>query len=209
MSNSNAHLSEWTLEQLAEGMLPEYELLSAEAHLESCPCCAAELSACRSLFAALGDLPRFAPSPEFSDGVISRIRMGPAPNPVVERVRQWLPETRRGWTILAAALITPALPVLALLIWLLSQPMVSAVSLAQWGTRWGEETASAALSTLVRWESAVGLDRVIAYLQTAVAGLPLALVLGVTVVVALGIPLSAWLLIRLVRTPMGDVHYAD
>jgi anti-sigma factor RsiW len=209
VSDSNAHLSDWTLEQLAEGMLSEYEHQSAVAHIEACPRCTAELNAYRSLFSALAELPRFAPSPEFGDGVISRIRIGPAPSPVLERVRRWLPATRRGWAWVAAAIIVPALPLIALVVWIFSQPMVSALSLVQWGSRWSSEAANTALNTLVRWETAIGLGQVASSLYAAAAALPIGVLLAATVVVALGIPLSAWSLIRLIRTPMGDVHYAN
>lgn len=209
VSDSKAHLSEWTLEQLAEGLLSEYEHQSATTHIDACPRCAGELDACRTLFTALAGLPRFAPSPSFGDVVISRIHIGPRPSPMVERVRRWLPATRRGWFLVAAALITPALPLVALLVWLLSQPMVSAVSLLEWGSRWGAETASSALTIVARWEAAVGLDRAVHLISSLVSGLPLGIVLTVAVLMALGIPLSAWSLVRLVRTPMGDVHYAN
>jgi hypothetical protein len=109
----------------------------------------------------------------------------------------------------AAAIIVPALPLIALVVWIFSQPMVSALSLVQWGSRWSSEAANTALNTLVRWETAIGLGQVASSLYAAAAALPIGVLLAATVVVALGIPLSAWSLIRLIRTPMGDVHYAN
>lgn len=209
VSDSNAHLTDWTLEQLAEGSLSGSEQQSAAAHLESCARCTAELDGCRALFTALSGLPRFAPSAEFGDLVISRIRIGPRPSPVVERVRRWLPATRRGWMWLAVALITPALPLIGMLAWLLSQPMVTAVSLVQWGTRWVAGIGGSAVNTVIRWEEAVGLDRVGVAAQSALSAIPSGVLVAIALLVAVGIPFSAWSLVRLVRKPMGDVHYAN
>jgi hypothetical protein len=209
VTDSNAHLSEWTLEQLAEGMLSEHEHQSAMAHVDGCSRCAAEMDAYGTLFTALAGLPRFAPSPDFSDAVISRVRMGPQPSPTLERVRRWLPVTRRGWAILAGAVIAPALPVLGLLIWVLSQPMISATTLLEWGSRWGTDASSAAASTILRWETQLGLTRLANVLYAAVAGIPITVLLTVGVALAVAIPLSVWSLVRLVRTPLGDVHYAN
>jgi hypothetical protein len=209
VTDSNAHLSEWTLEQLAEGMLSEHEHQSAMAHVEGCTRCAAEMDAYRTLFTALAGLPRFAPSPDFSDAVIARVRLGPQPSPALERLRRWLPVTRRGWTILAGAMIVPALPVLGLVIWLLSQPMISAAALLEWGSRWGTDVTSAATTTILRWETQLGLTQLASALYAAVAGLPMAVVLAAGAALAVAIPLSVWSLVRLVRTPLGDVHYAN
>ena len=209
MTDSIAHLSEWTLEQLAEDLLSGYEHQSAMAHLEGCPRCAAEVDSYRTLFSALAGLPRFAPSPDFSDAVISRVRIGPQPSPALERLRRWLPVTRRGWTILAGAMIAPALPVLWLVVWLLSQPMVSPAALLQWGSRWGTDATNAVSGAVLHWETQLGLTRLASALYAAVAGLPMTVLLTVGAALAVAIPLSAWSLIRLVRTPLGDVHYAN
>jgi hypothetical protein len=209
VTDSKAHLSEWTLEQLAEGMLSENEHQSAMAHVEGCPRCAAEMDSFRTLFTALAGLPRFAPSPDFSDAVISRIRIGPQPNPAMERLRRWLPVTRRGWMLLAGAMVAPALPVLALVVWLLRQPMISAGALLQWGSRWGTDATSAVTRTVLRWETQLGLTHLASTLYGAVAALPMSVLLTVGAALAVAIPLSAWSLIRLVRTPLGDVHYAN
>jgi hypothetical protein len=209
VTDSNAHLSEWTLEQLAEGMLSEHEHQSAMTHVEGCTRCAAEMDAYRTLFTALAALPRFAPPPDFGDAVISRVRIGPQPSPAMQRLRRWLPVTRRGWTILAGAMIVPALPVLALVIWLLSQPMISAAALLEWGSRWGNDVTGSVSSTILRWETQLGLTQLAGALYAAVAGLPMALVLAVGAALAVAVPLSVWSLVRLVRTPLGDAHYAN
>lgn len=209
MTDSKAHLSEWTLEQLAEGMLSENEHQSAMTHVEGCPRCAAEMDSFRTLFTALSGLPRFAPSPDFSDAVISRIRIGPQPSPAMQRLRRWLPVTRRGWMLLAGAIVAPALPVLGLVIWLFSQPMISAGALLEWGSRWGSDATSAVTGTFARWEAQLGLTHLASTLYAAVAALPMSVVLGVGATLAVAIPLSVWSLVRLVRTPLGDVHYAN
>lgn len=209
MTDSTPHLSEWTLEQLAEGMLSSDELAGASAHVEACGRCAAELDGYRALFAALGEIPRFAPSAQFSDAVMARVRVAPAPSPVWSLVQRWVPRTRRGWSVLGAAVAAPAVSTAAVLIWLMSHPLVSPGWLLQWAGGEAAGAVEAGASQVFRWGMRSGLFGVGRQAVEAAGSLPLGAVAVVMAVLAVAIPLSAWSLIRLVRTPMRNVNYAN
>jgi anti-sigma factor RsiW len=207
--NSPAHLTEWTLEQLAEGTLPASEMGAATEHLNRCARCTSELEAYRVLVEALSELPRFAPSPAFADEVMTRVRIAPASDPVYTRVVALLPRTRRGWGMLVAAAVAPALPLIALVAWLLSQPLVSATGLWQWGSTQVSEISRIAFGHLVEWSAALGLLGAAQSAYNALLAVPLVTLGIAAVLLAIAIPLSAWSLVRLVRTPMGKVTYAN
>jgi hypothetical protein len=209
VSSRSAHLTEWTLEQLAEGTLSERDEAEALGHVEACGRCSAELDGFRALFAALEGLPRFAPSAGFGDAVMARVRVAPRANPAVERVRRWLPKTRRGWMMLAVALVAPALPVLGLAIWMLTHPLFSPMALWQWTSLQVQEGTRTTFAYLMGWGSATGVFERTEQVYSTVTATPL-LTLGVVVgVLAVAIPLSAWSLVRLTRTPMGTATYAN
>lgn len=209
MTDSTMHLSDWTLEQLAEEMLHGEELAGATAHVEECGRCAAELEGYRALFAALGSVPRFAPSPSFSEGVMARVRVGPAPSPAWSLLQRWVPGTRRGWVFLGTAVATPAVSMVAVVLWLMSHPMVAPAGLFNWARGGLTEAVEAGVGQLFRWGMQSGLFGAGQLVMEAVRSLPLGTVALVLAVLAVAIPLSAWSLIRLVRTPMGNVNYAN
>ncbi|MDQ3388785.1 MAG: zf-HC2 domain-containing protein, partial [Gemmatimonadota bacterium] len=134
MPYSPGHLTTQTLELLMDEMLSSAERNEAEAHLEGCELCAAELEACRALSVALAGLPRFAPSVTFAESVMARVTI--APQGSLARMRRWLPVTRRGWVMLAAALLAPLAPLVAALGWLLSQPLVTVGGVWSMGEKW-------------------------------------------------------------------------
>lgn len=209
MPDSMAHLSEWTLEQLAEGALPAEEEAGTAAHLAACARCTAELDAYRALFSALADLPRFAPSPVFGDAVLARVQIAPQAASWMVTVQRWLPTTGRGWALLGVALVAPVIPLLAAVVWLLSHPLVSPASLLHWGTGQGQTAAQGVWSAFLDWGLGSGL---MAWAQGAwglLGSIPAGTLTGVLVGLAVAIPLSAWSLVRLLRTPMGNVHYAN
>lgn len=209
MPNSPAHLTDLTLEQLAEDLLPGKERAAAEEHLGRCSRCAAELEGYRALFVALSDLPRFAPSEAFTDSVMARVRMAPEPDPLYARLVQWVPDTRRGWALLTATVGAPAAALMALLGWFFSQPMVSASAIWQWTTLQVSGLASAAGAQLSQWAASLGILDGINVVYGALASVPLATLIAVVAVLAVAIPLSAWSLVRLVRSPMEEVTYAN
>lgn len=203
------HLAETILEQLAEDTLPAAEAADVALHLERCGRCAAELEGHRALYGMLSELPRFAPSPDFADAVMARVRIAPRTSPVVAWLTRWLPTTRRGWAVLAAALVAPAVPVVALLAWLLSLPLVSPTGLWQWATGELRGLLGAAFGTLLDSDTATGLAGWAQAAWGLVSSTPAGMLAGVAVLLAVAIPLSAWSLVRLVRTPMGRVNYAN
>ena len=203
------HLSDWTLEQLAEGLLPPEEHREASLHLEECRRCASVVDGYHALFSALSDLPRFAPSAGFSDAVIARTRLTPVPGPVVLWLRQFMPRTRRGWVLLGTAVVAPALPMLGALIWLLTHPLLTPASLWQWVTMQGSNAGASTGVVALRWASNSGVAGLMRGAYDAARALPLEALTVLATLLAIAIPLSVWAIVRLVRTPMKDVTYAN
>jgi hypothetical protein len=206
---STAHLSESAVEQMADGLLTEQELERAEAHVQECAACAAQLEASLALFAALAQLPRFAPSSEFADHVMASIQVTPRASPVFAWIRHWAPETRRGWTLLIAALLAPMLPLFGVAAWVASNPVVSAPAVLRWSFLQGRALALNAGTTLARWGVDLGIQGRMEGIYLLARGVPLDAVIVALVILAVAIPLSAWSLFRLVRTPTGNVTYAN
>lgn len=208
MSSTTAHLTEETLEQMVEGTLSATDRARAASHLEGCARCGAELDAYRALFAALGSLPRFAPSEAFADAVMARVRIAPAASSMA-RLQRWLPQTRRGWMMLSVAVVAPALPVIALAAWLFSQPLVTVSSLWQWAATQLQQGTQAGVGRLLAWGASSGLFDRGAEVFAAFSAVPLTTLGTVLGFLAVAIPLSAWSLVRLTRTPIDDAGYAN
>jgi anti-sigma factor RsiW len=203
------HLSEWTLELLAEGELPAGERKAAAAHVETCLHCASEVEAYRALFASLAALPSFAPSIGFADAVMARVRLAPQESPLMARLRRWLPTTTRGWIFLALACLPPALPILALVAWVLSQPVVSPVDVGRWGAAWLREAGWATLMRGVEWFAASGTFALLSGAWSALATVPTSTLSFFAFLIAVAVPLSAWTLVHLLRTPAAGVAHAN
>jgi hypothetical protein len=204
----NAHLSDWTLDLLAEDALSHAERTAAEAHLRACATCTAELEAARSVVAALSALPRFDTSPAFADAVMARVVPLRRQVAAESRVRRWLPKTRRGWAMMGTLAVAPLASMMALLLWLVSHPMVSPGALLGLGERWVRGTAwslaARAAELLVKsgaWEwvadGAARLGALTAQ-QLSVAAIVLAVL----------VPASGWVVARLLRTPFGGMTHA-
>lgn len=207
--HNDPHLPDWMLDLLAEDALSHTERVQAEAHVTQCAACASDLEAARAVIASLDALPRFDPSPGFADAVMARVViLDPAAAAEPARSRRWLPQTRRGWARLGAAVLAPLAPLATLLAWLLTHPMVTVGGLWEMGTHWAGErlwSVFAGAAELVARSGAMGwigeaADRVAAVPTT---NLGIALLL-----VAAAIPLSGWFLLRLFRTPMGGITHA-
>lgn len=208
MPHISEHPSDWTLELLAEGALPPESEARVAQHVAACARCAAEVEAYRSLFAAMASLPRFEPSPSFDDAVLARVRIAPQRAAAAAWLARWLPSTSRGWLVLLGLALAPALPLIALVAWLLSRPMVTAAGLWQVGSTWAREAAwslvvraaaQAVESGVAEWGGSV--------LERLRATPPEVLTVG-TLILAVGIPLSVWTLYRTLRTPTGGTTYA-
>lgn len=209
MTQHTAHLEHWTLDELAEGTLSQMERSRAEAHLRQCALCTAELEASRAVISALESLPRFVPSAGFADAVMARVVMQAAPEAGAEAVRKrrWLPQTRRGWMLVLAAALAPLVPLVHYLAWVFSHPGVTAGSLWAITRGWMAETAWGATVRGAEWTLRSGATRWVVeqggQLPGGYAGL-----LAIVVMALLAIPVSGWAMVRLLRTPTGELANA-
>lgn len=204
MPYSTGHVPQWRLELLAEDALPPTERAEALAHVEECALCAGELEGFRALVAALSGLPRFAPSEGFADAVMARVSLQPHSAPAWERARRWLPATPRGWMMLGAGLLAPLAPLAVAVAWLLSHPMITAGGLWSMGTKWLSEAFWVLFARGVDAagrSGAWGWGQVAAERTWELATGDLSLVAAS---LAVAIPVAAWSLIRLLRTPAGE-----
>jgi hypothetical protein len=205
VTEPNEHLQPWTLEELAEETLSPRETAQAMEHVRRCARCAGDLDASRALIQALSSLPSFDPSPSFARQVMARVTLQATAVQAVAR-RRWLPATRRGWTMAVAGALVPLLPLFALLTWLSGRGM-SPGALFGVGGHWAGE---AAWSLLVRVTGAVVRSGIFQWVVTTGADL-VGGMRGLTVAGALfavAIPLSGWMLVRLLRTPVGGMTHA-
>ena len=203
------HLDALTLEQLAERALPKEEATAAQAHVDQCPQCSLEVATFANVFGALEGLDRFAPSPAFSDAVMAQVRLAPNESLVTSWVRRILPRTRRGWVFATAALAAPAAPVLVLVLWLLTQPLISPSTFWQWSFAQAQLGVQTALPWVFQRISGSELQT---WAETSVdllLTLPLPALGGFLAFFGIAIPLSAWGLIHLNRTPMGREYHAN
>lgn len=84
--NDNRHLSAERLQAFLDEELSKRERHLAQEHLGSCPRCASELEAWRTLFSDLGDLHAFRPHEGFTDRVMTQVRV---PEPTTLPARAW------------------------------------------------------------------------------------------------------------------------
>ena len=206
MVAESKHLTVQTLEELAEGNLSEELAAKAEAHLASCQRCEAELDAYRVLFEHLGDLPRFAPSAAFADAVMARVQIAPQTSLVPEWLRVLVPRTRRAWIFAGSAIVAPALPIVALVVLLFTQPLLSPVTLWQWGSLRMQSMTQAGLAWLLDQTASSGLYGFGESMITTAQAIPMVIVVAAIALLAFAMPLSAWGLLRLTRTPLRSVN---
>jgi hypothetical protein len=205
---SHAHLPDLTLDLLAEGELSHADRTAAEAHLHGCAVCRSELDAARAVIAALASLPRFEPSPAFADAVMARVVPLPQQAVAEAGARRWLPRTRRGWVMMGALSAAPLASLLALLAWLLSHPMVTPGALWGIGQQWVRDTAWAGLARVAEALVLSGTWQWVADAAGTVASLTATQTSAALLAVAIAIPASAWVMSRLLRTPMGGITHA-
>jgi hypothetical protein len=205
VTNDTSHLPPWTLEELAEDTLSHAEKALALEHVRRCSQCAAEVDAHRALFQALAQLPEWEPSPGFADAVMARVTL-PAVAPATVLRRRWLPKTARGWMMSAGGILAPLLPLFALLGWLAGRGMSPGALFGvakHWmvDAAWGAVVSATEMvvrSGVWQWLVTTGSD-----LVGGTRGLSAA-----AVVFAIAIPLSGWMLVRLLRTPVGGMTHA-
>jgi anti-sigma factor RsiW len=216
VTDATGHLPFWTLEQLAEGDLSHAERSLAEQHLSTCGHCTAELRSARALIAALESIPQVSPSAGFADAVMARVVIAPqaqtqtaaAAEPAREARRGWLPASLKGWVWLTAMLTVVMAPLAALGVWLSAHPLVSVSAL--WGVAlgwvrevvWGavvEVAGAMGRSGLFGWAA----DTLARMPGPDTAGVPLSLLL-----ILAAIPVSAFVMVRLLRTPATGMTHA-
>lgn len=214
MTDATGHLPYWTLEQLAEGDLSHRERTVAEQHLRSCTHCTAELESARALIAALEGLPAYEPSAAFAEAVMSRVQLAPmtstaaAPAAVAEVRSRWLPATVKGWMGLMTALVAIIAPLAMLGVYLAAHPLVSV------GALWGVARAwvtDVAWTAIVKATGAVARSGAFDGMADLLAGIPGPTTAGMPLLLLLilaAIPVSALLMIRLLKTPTTGMTHA-
>ncbi len=140
---------------------------------------------------------------------MARVQIAPQESPALAWLRRWIPNTRRGWALVGAAIVAPAVPILALLAWMLSQPLLSPATLWQWAMLRTQSAAQTGAAWLL--EMALSLDLVdrAGSLLDAAQAVPNSALGGALAFLAVATPLSVWTLFRLTRTPMGSVTHAN
>ena len=209
MSETGNHLTAMSLEQFAEGTLPPADLERVRSHLEVCEVCSREVDSYRNLFALLGQLPRFAPSPEFADLVMARVRIAPRESPIVAWLRRLIPTTRRGWILLGTAVTAPVTPFIALIAWLLFTPLVTPAAVGQWLLLRAQSFVQTAIAWLGEQATAIASWDAILAIYTTLRAVPTEALAGAIALISIAVPLSAWGLVRLMRTPGDRVTYAN
>lgn len=205
---TSAHISESLLEQFAEDQLPAAEAAHVEMHLASCGVCSSTVEQLRALFEQLARLPRFAPSEGFEDAVISRVRIAPRESWVRVLQQRLLPSTRKGWALLSCFVTAPGVGLLLLALWVLTHPLLSPAALLQWILLRSQAAIQSALARLLdRAPESMFAEWVTRSLDL-IEAVPLDALASGVVLLAVAIPLSAWGLIRLTRTPAGKVVHA-
>lgn len=212
MNELNLHPEAELIESYLEGTLEEAQRAVFESHLVSCERCQIEVEDWRGLFGALDALPPIEPPPGFADRIMAHVIVLPSPARTAAAVR-WLPQTTKGWSLVAAALALPVLGIGSALAWILTQPwattisaqavLVFAWSRASAGLSWvGARATSLVLQTEVVRTLAAGLRRFLAVAGTTGLGLA---AIGFCLA-ALG---SAWVLYHnLVRNSTRELNYA-
>ena len=155
-----------------------------------------------------------SPAGGFADAVMARVAIAPqaataaAAEPAAEAKRGWLPATFRGWVWLTAVMTIVMAPLAALGVWLNAHPLVSVSSL--WGMAFGW-VRQVAWGAIVETAGALGRSGLFGWAADALArvpgpeamGMPLALLL-----VMAAIPVSAFVMVRLLKTPATGMTHA-
>jgi hypothetical protein len=208
VSESSLHPADWMLELYAEGELQPDEAVETEAHVTACGRCRAEVDAFRMLFAELGQVSRFAPGPEFSEAVMARVKITPPPRLEVW-LQRWLPRTPRAWALALGIVAVPAAPVIALLAWVLSWPTGAKTSLAGDAARWAGEQIWSFVLGVAHWVIETSAGEYARAALAAIGGMSTVYLAATAILLGVGILLSAWALVRLVRTPHGEMIHAN
>jgi anti-sigma factor RsiW len=172
------HLDPDRLFDLLDGALPVAARVAAEAHLEACGSCRTLRNEWLELFHGIAALEPVAPSPGFSNAVLTRFKTeagAEAPSkarvqlatasPVSSGLRtlralaaRWAPQTPRGWAVAGGLFAAPAAGIAVAVGFLLAQPLVTPGGLIRFAV----------------WQLAEVLSNALAGLGTALVANPLA-----------------------------------
>ena len=111
------HLLPDEIDQLLDGEAG-FGVAPLMAHVEACSACRAELAEARQIVSALERLPHLAPSPAFSDRVMSQVQVfEPWHVTALDTVRQWIPASNPVRVLALATTSVFALVISALAVW--------------------------------------------------------------------------------------------
>jgi hypothetical protein len=162
------------------GLDTGFGVAELRAHARGCPACAAELDDARSVAAELDALPRFAPSPVFTDRVMRDVQVfEPWHVALGDTVRRLVPESRPVRVAAGAGALASAALLTLVFTWLVARADVLAFT--------GDEALTRFRTAL--W-SGLG-DLAASLLGDAVRTAPGALVVGAAVVFVATLALAA------------------
>lgn len=208
MSRMSKHLPPSTLEALAEGDLPPQLAAAAEEHLSVCAPCAAEREASRAIIASLGNLQRFAPSASFSAAVMARVRIAAAPHPFMIWVQRWLPRARQSWSLVLSMLLAPVIALGMAAGWMLSTGEISVGEVWQWSAGRARDLAWSVTGGALNSVTNSGAAPSVGQLANWALDISPAQGLLAAVLAMVAVTLSAWALLRLMKTPAGELTHA-
>jgi anti-sigma factor RsiW len=201
------HLTDTTIQLLAEGRLDRRRRAEAERHLAGCVQCAESVAAERAVIEALEAMPAYEPSAAFADAVMARVVIAPRRDPVPAWLRRLLPATPRGWRVAFGTMAVPAVLLLGLIATILSTPGITLGSIARWTGIWLGGMATAGLERVVEVAVAMGALDALRITATTVQAIPLSVGLAAIAIVAVVTSLATLTLVQVLRTPRsGTVH---
>lgn len=216
MSEILHHPESARLEALVDGTLPGGDRAVVAAHVRSCARCGVEVDELRSLFSALADLPHAAPRAGFADRVMANVRVAEAPAatpakaPLGDRLRALVPGRRLGWSLAAAFAGFPAVATAAALVWIATQPNVTAQALWIYAS---QQVAAAAAVAWVWTVEAAAATRLAGWVAAAGRGLaavdPAQLGVAAAAFAVLSVVSAVVLYKNLIRTPTRERHHVS
>ena len=112
------HLLPDEIDQLLDGEAG-FGVAPLVAHIEACADCRAELAEARQLVSALERLPHLAPSPSFSDRVMSQVHVfEPWHVTALDTARKWLPSSKSARVLAFGTTSVFALVVSVVAVWM-------------------------------------------------------------------------------------------
>jgi hypothetical protein len=225
------HLVAARLQDYIDGALTRDGRVRADAHLAGCISCRDELSGWSQLFSSLGDVSELAPSHDFAERIMQRVRVhAPVPaasDALTVRARRWVsgwslaaargmvpaqlarlaPRSRRAWAVVASLAAAPTIAAAGVIFMIFSHPLLTPGYLASF--LWWK--ASAATGAVGSWIAAASVQASEGVLET---GLVQALTASAGGLVMTGVGLSAlmaaslWVVYRNLFIPSITDRYA-